>query len=117
LRFRGRFRAVRLPDEFLYSHVRLRPARLTHRAEAVFDGMSVSLAESEEPFDIELLTQDEFLALGRCRGRVLIAKVRERFAHLPLVPDAPAEPSWLRVLGDLLTADLRLLLRRAWRRT
>src|SRR5688500_6532613 len=109
IRFRSRFGAAHLPDEFLYREARLRRSRMGHQAEAVFDDLSIVLAESAAPFAIESLTHDAFVHLEDCRGRVLIAKVREIFGHVPEVRDAPSEPRWLELLGEILTSDLQAL--------
>jgi hypothetical protein len=115
MRFWSRFRQQYLPEEFLYREARLRRARLAYQAEAVFDGMSIALAESHDPFAIESLTRDAYHHLERCRGRVLIAKVREIFNHVALVHEPPSEPRWLEIVGEILQTDVRALRRRARR--
>jgi len=117
MRLWSRFRRQYLPEEFLYREARLRRVRSGYRAEAVFDGLTITLAESDEPFAIELLTRDAYEHLVRCRGRVLIAKVREIFDHIALVREPPPEPRWMEIVGELLQSDVRALWCRAWRGT
>ena len=117
LKFRARFGPVRLPDEFLYRQVRLRPVRRSFVAETMFDGLSLPLARSDAPFPIEPVKREQLsrLASYACPGRVLIARVREIFDHIPAVRTPPPEPRILQIVGDILTTDLRVFVRRRWK--